>query len=100
PQYIDITPFPTRRSSDLGQTGYPVVDAAARQLLLEGYVHNRARMIAASFLTKHLLIHYKAGEAHYLKYLTDGDWVQNNAGWQWKSEEHTSELQSRENLVC
>lgn len=68
-----------------GQTGYPVVDAAARQLLLEGYVHNRARMIAASFLTKHLLIHYKAGEAHYLKYLTDGDWVQNNAGWQWSA---------------
>ncbi len=68
-----------------GHTGYPVVDAAARQLLHEGYVHNRARMIAASFLTKHLLVHYKAGEAHYLKYLTDGDWAQNNAGWQWSA---------------
>jgi deoxyribodipyrimidine photo-lyase len=68
-----------------GQTGYPVVDAAARQLLREGFVHNRARMIAASFLTKHLLIHYARGEAHYLKYLTDGDWASNNAGWQWSA---------------
>lgn len=68
-----------------GHTGYPVVDAAARQLLEEGFVHNRARMIAASFLTKHLLIHYKAGEAHYMEYLTDGDWAQNNAGWQWSA---------------
>jgi deoxyribodipyrimidine photo-lyase len=68
-----------------GKTGYPIVDAAARQLLAEGFVHNRARMIAASFLTKHQLIHYKHGEAHYMKYLTDGDWAQNNAGWQWSA---------------
>lgn len=68
-----------------GCTGYPVVDAAARQLLEIGYVHNRARMIAASFLTKHLMIDYRWGEAHYLKYLTDGDWAQNNAGWQWSA---------------
>jgi deoxyribodipyrimidine photo-lyase len=68
-----------------GRTGYPVVDAAARQLLAEGFVHNRARMITASFLTKHLLIHYARGEAHYMKYLTDGDWAQNNAGWQWSA---------------
>ncbi len=68
-----------------GETGYPVVDAAARQLLGEGFVHNRARMIAASFLTKHLLIDYRRGEAHYMKYLTDGDWAQNNAGWQWSA---------------
>ncbi|MET0592893.1 MAG: deoxyribodipyrimidine photo-lyase [Polyangiaceae bacterium] len=68
-----------------GRTGYPVVDAAARQLLGEGFVHNRARMIAASFLTKHLLIDYRRGEAHYMKYLTDGDWAQNNAGWQWSA---------------
>lgn len=66
-----------------GRTGYPVVDAAARQLLAEGYVPNRARMISASFLTKHLLIHYRYGERHYLQYLTDGDWAQNNANWQW-----------------
>ena len=68
-----------------GTTGYPIVDAASRQLLGEGFVHNRARMISASFLCKHLLIDYRRGEAHYLKYLTDGDWAQNNAGWQWSA---------------
>ena len=62
-----------------------MVDAAARQLLGEGFVHNRARMIAASFLAKHLLLDYRLGEAHYMKYLTDGDWAQNNAGWQWSA---------------
>lgn len=66
-----------------GRTGYPVVDASARQLLGEGFVPNRARMISASFLTKDLLIDYRRGEAHYLAYLTDGDWANNNAGWQW-----------------
>jgi deoxyribodipyrimidine photo-lyase len=88
----DFVDFPWRRDDDAGwaawrsgQTGYPVVDAAARQLLREGFVHNRARMIAASFLTKHQLIHYQLGEAHYMKYLTDGDWAQNNAGWQWSA---------------
>jgi deoxyribodipyrimidine photo-lyase len=68
-----------------GHTGYPVVDAAARQLLAEGFVHNRARMIAASFLTKHLLIDYRRGEAHYMRWLTDGDWANNNGGWQWSA---------------
>lgn len=68
-----------------GRTGYPVVDAAARQLRAEGFVHNRARMVAASFLTKHLLIDYRLGEAHYLRWLTDGDWAANNAGWQWSA---------------
>lgn len=68
-----------------GRTGYPIVDAAARQLLAEGFVHNRARMVAASFLTKHLMIDYRRGEAHYLKYLTDGDWAANNCGWQWSA---------------
>ena len=68
-----------------GTTGYPVVDASARQLLGEGFVHNRARMISASFLTKHLLIDFRLGEAHYLKWLTDGDWAQNTAGWQWSA---------------
>jgi deoxyribodipyrimidine photo-lyase len=66
-----------------GQTGYPVVDAAARQLLASGFVPNRARMIAASFLTKHLLVDYRLGEAHYQRWLTDGDWANNNLGWQW-----------------
>ncbi len=68
-----------------GQTGFPVVDAAARQLLAEGYVHNRARMVAASFLTKHLLLSYRRGEAHYLRWLMDGDWANNNMGWQWSA---------------
>lgn len=68
-----------------GRTGYPVVDAAARQLIQDGFVHNRARMISASFLAKHLLVHYRLGERHYLKYLTDGDWALNNMGWQWSA---------------
>jgi deoxyribodipyrimidine photo-lyase len=68
-----------------GRTGVPVVDAAARQLIREGFVHNRARMIAASFLVKHLRQHYRRGEQHYLKYLVDGDWAQNNFGWQWSA---------------
>jgi deoxyribodipyrimidine photo-lyase len=68
-----------------GTTGYPIVDAASRQLLAEGFVHNRARMVAASFLTKHLLIDYRSGEQHYLEYLTDGDWANNNQGWQWSA---------------
>jgi deoxyribodipyrimidine photo-lyase len=66
-----------------GTTGYPIVDASARQLLAEGFVHNRARMISASFLTKDLRIDFRRGEAHYLKYLVDGDWAQNDFGWQW-----------------
>ncbi len=68
-----------------GTTGYPIVDAAQRELVAEGFVPNRARMIAASFLTKQLLIDYRRGEAHYLRWLTDGDWAQNNAGWQWSA---------------
>ncbi len=68
-----------------GRTGIPIVDAAARQLLQTGYVHNRARMISASFLTKNLLVDYRRGEAHFLRYLTDGDWALNNMGWQWSA---------------
>jgi deoxyribodipyrimidine photo-lyase len=66
-----------------GRTGYPVVDAAARQLLAEGFVPNRARMIAASFLTKDLLVDFRRGEAHYARMLVDGDWAQNDFNWQW-----------------
>ncbi len=68
-----------------GETGYPVVDASARQLLGEGFVHNRARMISASFLCKHLMMDYRLGEAHYLRWLTDADWASNNLGWQWSA---------------
>jgi deoxyribodipyrimidine photo-lyase len=68
-----------------GRTGYPVVDAAARQLLGEGFVHNRARMIAASFLAKDLLVPYGWGEAHYARHLADADPASNNLGWQWSA---------------
>jgi deoxyribodipyrimidine photo-lyase len=68
-----------------GATGYPIVDAAARQLLATGFVHNRARMVAASFLAKHLLIDFRRGERHYFDLLTDGDWANNDMGWQWSA---------------
>jgi len=68
-----------------GRTGYPVVDAAARQLLQTGRVHNRARMIAASFLAKQLLVDYRLGEAHYLAHLEDADAANNSMGWQWSA---------------
>jgi deoxyribodipyrimidine photo-lyase len=66
-----------------GRTGYPVVDAAMRQLLSTGWMHNRARMIAASFLTKHLGVDWRIGEAHFMEHLVDGDPASNNGGWQW-----------------
>lgn len=66
-----------------GQTGYPVVDAAMRQLKATGWMHNRARMIVASFLTKDLLIDWRAGELHFMQWLLDGDLAANNGGWQW-----------------
>lgn len=66
-----------------GQTGYPVVDAAMRQLKQTGLMHNRARMIVASFLTKHLLIDWRWGDRYFMKMLLDGDMAANNGGWQW-----------------
>lgn len=66
-----------------GRTGYPIVDAAMRQLLQTGWMHNRARMITASFLTKHLLIDWRWGEKHFMRHLVDGDPASNNGGWQW-----------------
>lgn len=66
-----------------GRTGYPVVDAAMRQLLKTGWMHNRARMIVASFLTKDLLIDWRWGEAWFMENLVDGDPAANNGGWQW-----------------
>jgi deoxyribodipyrimidine photo-lyase len=66
-----------------GQTGYPVVDAAMRQLSDTGWMHNRARMIAASFLTKDLLIDWRQGERYFMQHLIDGDPAANNGGWQW-----------------
>lgn len=66
-----------------GRTGYPVVDAAMRQLNTAGWMHNRARMIAASFLTKDLLIDWRLGERYFMQHLLDGDPAANNGGWQW-----------------
>ncbi|NPV66414.1 MAG: deoxyribodipyrimidine photo-lyase [Anaerolineae bacterium] len=66
-----------------GRTGYPVVDAAMRQLLATGWMHNRARMVVASFLTKDLLIDWRWGEQHFMAHLIDGDPAANNGGWQW-----------------
>ena len=66
-----------------GRTGYPVVDAAMRELWRTGYVHNRARMIVASFLTKHLRIDWRVGEAWFWDTLVDADVASNPANWQW-----------------
>lgn len=66
-----------------GKTGYPLVDAAMRQLVKTGWMHNRLRMVVASFLTKHLLIDWRQGEAFFMKHLIDGDLAANNGGWQW-----------------
>lgn len=66
-----------------GRTGYPVVDAAQRELLHTGWMHNRARMISASFLTKDLLIDWRWGERWFMQHLLDGDPASNNGGWQW-----------------
>ena len=66
-----------------GRTGYPVVDAGMRQLAATGWMHNRARMITAAFLTKDLLIDWRWGERHFMQHLVDGDPASNNGGWQW-----------------
>ncbi|MCE7885208.1 MAG: deoxyribodipyrimidine photo-lyase, partial [Actinobacteria bacterium ATB1] len=66
-----------------GRTGYPIVDAAMRQLAAEGWMHNRLRMLTASFLTKCLGVDWRLGAAHFMRTLVDGDLVNNSAGWQW-----------------
>lgn len=66
-----------------GQTGYPLVDAAMRELWITGYMHNRARMVAASFLVKHLLIPWQEGERWFWDTLVDADLANNSGGWQW-----------------
>lgn len=81
--------FPWRRENTLllawvqGETGIPIVDAGMRQLLQEGWLPNRVRMIVASFLTKHLLVDWRLGERHFYKHLIDADLAQNVANWQW-----------------
>ncbi|CAA9227781.1 MAG: Deoxyribodipyrimidine photolyase [uncultured Blastococcus sp.] len=66
-----------------GRTGYPIVDAGMRQLLGEAYVHNRVRMVVASFLVKDLHLDWRRGARHFLQHLVDGDLASNNHGWQW-----------------
>ena len=64
-----------------GRTGYPIVDAAMRQLNHMGYMHNRCRMITASFLAKDLLLDWRMGEQYFMSKLIDGDFASNNGGW-------------------
>lgn len=66
-----------------GRTGYPLVDAAQRQLLHTGWMHNRLRMVSASFLTKDLGVDWRRGEAHFARWLLDYELASNNGGWQW-----------------
>lgn len=68
-----------------GQTGYPIVDAGMRELWTTGTMHNRVRMVIASFLVKHLLIHWQEGEAWFWNTLVDADLASNSANWQWVS---------------
>ncbi|WP_105903297.1 deoxyribodipyrimidine photo-lyase [Vibrio gangliei] len=68
-----------------GKTGYPIVDAAMRQLVQTGWMHNRLRMIVASFLTKHCLVDWRLGEQFFMQHLIDGDLSANNGGWQWSA---------------
>ena len=66
-----------------GRTGYPIVDAGMRELLSTGLMHNRVRMVVASFLTKDLLTDWRRGERWFMTHLVDGDLASNNGGWQW-----------------
>lgn len=81
--------FPWRKNSEFllawqqGRTGYPIVDAGMRQLWRTGWMHNRVRMICASFLTKHLLIHWQEGAEWFWQTLLDADCANNIGGWQW-----------------
>ncbi len=67
----------------IGMTGYPIVDAGIRELNETGFMHNRVRMVTASFLSKHLLIDWRWGEAYFAQKLLDFDLAANNGGWQW-----------------
>ncbi|MEO6128051.1 MAG: deoxyribodipyrimidine photo-lyase [Ferruginibacter sp.] len=68
-----------------GETGYPIVDAGMRELNATGFMHNRVRMVTASFLCKHLLLDWRLGEAYFAEKLLDYDFAANNGGWQWAS---------------
>ena len=66
-----------------GRTGYPLVDAGMRQLQREGWMHNRARLVTGSFLTKHLYLDWREGARHFFDLLVDGDIANNTMNWQW-----------------
>ena len=86
PQFDDLQWAEDGESLDAwreGRTGFPVVDAGMRQLLAVGWMHNRARLITASFLTKDLHIDWREGERHFMRHLLCGDEAQNNGNWQW-----------------
>jgi deoxyribodipyrimidine photo-lyase len=86
PQYDNITWRNNEEEFEAwceGRTGYPIVDAGMRELNTTGFMHNRVRMITASFLVKHLLIDWRWGEAYFAKKLLDFDLASNNGGWQW-----------------
>ena len=86
PQYDNIPWRNNEKEFELwctGKTGYPIVDAGLRELNATGFMHNRVRMIVASFLTKHLLIDWRKGEAYFAEKLLDYDLASNNGGWQW-----------------
>ena len=68
-----------------GRTGYPIVDAAMRSMKSTAYMHNRLRMICASFLAKHLLLDWRLGEQYFITHLIDGDFAANNGGWGFSS---------------
>jgi len=67
------------------RTGVPIVDAAMRQLITTGWMHNRLRMVVAMYLTKNLLIDWRRGEAFFMQHLIDGELAANNGGWQWSA---------------
>ena len=89
PYREEFSAFPWRRGTGAfgawceGTTGYPIVDAGMRQLRAEGWMHNRVRMIVASFLTKDLHIDWRRGEDHFFRWLVDADRASNNGNWQW-----------------
>lgn len=75
-----------------GRTGLPIIDAAMRQLVTTGWMHNRLRMVTAMFLTKNLLISWREGERFFMQHLIDGDLSANNGGWQWSSSTGTDSV--------
>ncbi len=75
-----------------GKTGFPLVDAAMRQLNTTGWMHNRLRMVVALFLAKNLLLDWRLGEAYFMEQLIDGDFASNNGGWQWSASTGTDSV--------